>query len=387
MSTNDPDISQLEGGLFAYGGKSVIIWASLFIVLCTLFVALRFISLRIARRPIGLEDWLIVPAWIIEIGLCANGICSVVYGGVGRHLAYVRMYEPHGLVSWAQTLFVTELLYGLVFPIEKTTILLLYLRLFRIHRWFRITTYVLIAYIWLWGISEVIVAISQCTPIAYQWDKSLHGHCIDQLAYYRWVSVPNVIHDVVMLILPLPIIWTLQMDVRQKLALSGVFLIGSIGCIASFVRLSIFFKLNALSDNTWASIQLQPWTLAETGVILISACLPALWPLISRAMARTGTLRSGFSKGMSAREELESNQSKGNDAWRSSRSGFIGTTNEFIPLEDTEDRATATYNARDASGQTRATNHKEGINVTTEIAWTVSHGAESSKLNEIIISS
>ncbi|KAI0478020.1 hypothetical protein F4859DRAFT_520913 [Xylaria cf. heliscus] len=168
MPLDDSDTSQLEGGLFAYGGQSVIIWASLFIVLCTLFVTLRFVSLRIGQRPIGLDDWLIVPAWIIEVGLSVNGICSVIYGGVGRHEAYVLKYRPHAFVSWAQTLFVTELLYGLVFPIEKTTILLLYLRLFRIHRWFRVTTYLLIAYIWLWGISEVIVAISQCIPIAYQ---------------------------------------------------------------------------------------------------------------------------------------------------------------------------------------------------------------------------
>ncbi|TRX88462.1 hypothetical protein FHL15_010652 [Xylaria flabelliformis] len=381
MSTDDPDVSQLEGGLFAYGGQSVIIWASLFIILCTLFVTLRFVSLRVGRRPIGLEDWLILPAWIVELGLCANGISSVIYGGVGRHEAYVLKYEPHAFETWAQTLFVTELLYGLVFPIEKTTILLLYLRLFRIHRWFRITTYLLITYIWLWGISEVIVAISQCIPIAYQWDKSLNGHCIDQLAYYRWVSVPNVIHDVIMLILPLPMVWSLQIDLRQKLALSGVFLIGSIGCIASFVRLSIFFKLNALSDNTWASIQLQSWTLAETGVILISACLPALWPLVLRIITRSNTLRSTFSKGLSAREGLDSNQSRGNETWRSSRPGFMGNTNEFIPLEDVEDRAATTFKVEGSPSQTQATNHKKGINVTTEISWTVGQDDGAAKLN------
>ncbi|KAI0547683.1 hypothetical protein F4679DRAFT_574700 [Xylaria curta] len=198
MSTDDPDISQLEG-------------ASLFIVLCTLFLTLRFISLRIGRRPIGLEDWLIVPAWVVQLGLCANAISY------------------------------------------KTTILLLYLRLFRIHRWFRITTHLLITYIWLWGISEVIVALSQCIPIAYQWDKTLGD--------YRWVSVPNVIHDAAMLILPLPMVWSLQIDLRQKLALSGVFLIDSMQVFdlfsqTSFVRLSILFELNAFSDNTWASVLL-----------------------------------------------------------------------------------------------------------------------------------
>ncbi|KAJ8106144.1 hypothetical protein ONZ43_g7161 [Nemania bipapillata] len=338
MSNDDPDTSQLEGGLYAYGGQSVIIWASLFIILC------------------------------------------VLYGGVGRHEAFVLKFEPHAFTVWAQTLFVTELLYGLVFPIEKTTILLLYLRLFRVHRWFRITTYFLIAYIWLWGISEVIVAIAQCQPIAFQWDKTIEGgKCIDQLAYYRWVSVPNVIHDVVMLIMPLPVVWILKIDLRQKLALSAVFLIGSIGCISSFVRLSIFFKLNALSDNTWASIQLQSWTLAETGVILISACLPALWPLVLRAISRNNSIRSGYSKGISARDGLESSQPKTNEVWRAGRPGFMGTANEFIPLEDVEDRTATMYKVEGSRNESRATDHNKGINVTTEISWTVSNGADDSK--------
>lgn len=129
--------------------------------------------------------------------------------------------------AWAQALFVTEFLYGLLIPLVKSSILLLYLRLFSIHHWFRYTTYGLLAYIWLWGISETLVSVFQCKPVAYQWNKELHGKCIDQLSYYRWVSVPNVIHDVVMLVIPAPVVWKLKIDIRQKLALSAVFFIGS----------------------------------------------------------------------------------------------------------------------------------------------------------------
>ena len=132
------------------------------------------------------------------------------------------------MMAWAQALFVTEFLYGILIPFEKTSILLLYLRLFRVHRWFRYTSYGLIAYIWAWGISESIVAVVQCMPVEFQWNKSIEGTCIDQLAYFRWVSVPNVIHDVVMLIVPVPIVWNLQIGLRQKFALSTIFAIGSL---------------------------------------------------------------------------------------------------------------------------------------------------------------
>lgn len=140
---------------------------------------------------------------------------------------FVLQTEPQAMTSWAQTLFVTEFLYGLLIPLEKTSILLLYLRLFRVHRWFRLAIYGLIAYIWMWGVSETLVSVFQCSPVEHQWVKAMSGTCIDELAYYRWISVPNVAHDVVMLFLPLPMVWSLQIDGQKKLALTSVFLMGS----------------------------------------------------------------------------------------------------------------------------------------------------------------
>lgn len=149
-------------------------------------------------------------------------------GMVGRHQAYVRKFEPKAMRAWAQTLFVTELIYGIIMALEKTSILLLYLRLFNIHRWFRFTTYALIISIWMWGISESLVAVLQCQPVAFQWNKEINGKCIDQLDYYRYVRVPNVIHDVVMLALPAPVVWKLRITIRQKVALLCVFLFGAL---------------------------------------------------------------------------------------------------------------------------------------------------------------
>jgi hypothetical protein len=146
----------------------------------------------------------------------------------------VLKYNPEQLTAWAQTLFVTEMIYGLLIALEKTSILLLYRRLFSVHRWFRMSTTILIAYAWMWAVSEALTAIFQCQPVALQWDKTLQGTCIDQLAFFRWISVPNVIHDVAMLLLPIPIIWKLQINIRQKIALSSVFLIGSMCAFLCF---------------------------------------------------------------------------------------------------------------------------------------------------------
>lgn len=131
--------------------------------------------------------------------------------------------------KFAQTLFAMEIIYSLVIAIEKTSILLLYRRIFGVQRGFRTFIWGMIVFLWMWALIETVVAIAQCTPVAYQWDKSLDGACIDQLATYRYIPLPNVVHDIVLLALPTPMIWQLQkISIYQKLALTVVFLIGSL---------------------------------------------------------------------------------------------------------------------------------------------------------------
>lgn len=150
-------------------------------------------------------------------------------GGAGRHELWVLQNEPEALPRFAQTLFAMEILYSLVIAIEKTSILLLYRRIFGVQRWFRWFVWGMVAYLWLWALSETIIAIVQCIPVSYQWNKFQNGACINQLQTYRYIPLPNVIHDVILLALPTPLIWQLQkVSFYQKMALTIVFLIGSL---------------------------------------------------------------------------------------------------------------------------------------------------------------
>ena len=47
-----------------------------FIVLDTVFVGLRFLSRTVKKGvELGWDDWLILPAWATNIGVCAVSIC------------------------------------------------------------------------------------------------------------------------------------------------------------------------------------------------------------------------------------------------------------------------------------------------------------------------
>ena len=80
----------------------------------------------------------------------------------------------------------------------------------------------------LWFIAIEAAVLTECVPITALWDASKPGTCIDLPAFYNGAGIPNVILNTIILVLPLPMIWSLDIGRKHKIALSGVFLLGSL---------------------------------------------------------------------------------------------------------------------------------------------------------------
>ena len=74
----------------------------------------------------------------------------------------------------------------------------------------------------------VLIGLLICRPVQKNWDPTAEGTCGNQIAGYTAVSVVNVIIDGIMCILPLPMIWGLQVKKPYKVALFGIFSIGTV---------------------------------------------------------------------------------------------------------------------------------------------------------------
>ncbi len=51
--------------------------------------------------------------------------------------------------------------------------------------------------------------------------------CINYQVFGVWISLPHIVSDLVILILPLPVLWRMQMARTKKLGLTVTFLTGS----------------------------------------------------------------------------------------------------------------------------------------------------------------
>jgi hypothetical protein len=139
-----------------------------------------------------------------------------------------------------------------------------------------------------WALSQTLVGIFTCTPVAAFWDKSIPGaRCIPNLPQWYINAAGNIITDVAVFALPLPAIWKLNLVRGQKVMLIGIFSLGFFTVIISIVRIRY---LALFEDFTWENAAPAMWSTGELTSALTCACLPTLRPFVSRFFPGLGQL-------------------------------------------------------------------------------------------------
>ncbi|CAH0046963.1 unnamed protein product [Clonostachys solani] len=282
-------------------GASVATW-----ILAVFAVLLRIISRKIKGLNLWYDDWLVVAALIPAVvhvsGVAGYGQCGpffdtlvsanileAVSRGVGQH---VWVASPEGTYAWAIGLFIGEICYTLTLLLVKLAILAFYWRSFSIKRSVKIIIWILVATTSGWAFSLLVATFLQCIPTRAFWERfnpynpllPSEYHCgVDSLPFFIGNAIPNIVTDIVMIILPIPYIWSLQLPVQQKLALGGVFVVGIFVTIVSLVRLIQVINLDLTNvDITWNFASVGTWTIVEGNVAILCACLPFLKPIINK---------------------------------------------------------------------------------------------------------
>ena len=66
----------------------------------------------------------------------------------------------------------------------------------------------------------------QCIPVEKAWDATVEGSCINLVAFSYFTNITNLLTDIWVFLLPVPIIFRLHINQRRKFELAGVFAIG-----------------------------------------------------------------------------------------------------------------------------------------------------------------
>lgn len=109
----------------------------------------------------------------------------------------------------------------------KVSILLFLLRLAGTRPAVRFTIWVLMVFTICLMIAIFFCVIFVCSPVAYNWDRSIEGGtCFDKKPFTMWTGAVTIFTDLLTLALPFWIFLGLRMPRRVKAALLGVFALG-----------------------------------------------------------------------------------------------------------------------------------------------------------------
>lgn len=99
-------------------------------------------------------------------------------------------------------------------------------------------------------ISGAILLILQCKPVRAAWDstitdkKCFSADTLFDIEMYQGVLMFVV--DIVIITMPIPTIWKLQMPLKNRLVIISLFSLGLIACAASLARLpTLSYQKNA----------------------------------------------------------------------------------------------------------------------------------------------
>lgn len=139
-------------------------------------------------------------------------------------------------------LFPFVVLYVISAPLIKLSIILFYRRIFGMTYSIWFCVFLTVGYF----VSGIIAFLVCCRPVSYYWTqftKPEGGKCVyDLYNFYISYAGVNVVTDVAILLVPMPIVWSLQMRRAQKLLVCGILLIGGL-CVTSPLVKCIWLKL------------------------------------------------------------------------------------------------------------------------------------------------
>ncbi|KAL9602216.1 MAG: hypothetical protein Q9219_001940 [cf. Caloplaca sp. 3 TL-2023] len=292
-------------------------------ILATAAVTLRFVCRKYMKVAISHDDYSMLAGLMLALALCS----IIGYGthfGTGRHFLAVGVQNTQ---TYMKLLYSFQIVYAFTLTAIRLSILLFYRRLFPAEsttaRW-RVFLYICAFLVFGFFFAGLGAVIFMCTPISYFWTRAGNGHCINVQALLYFTATLTIVADISILLLPIPIVWNLQMEKSKRIGVIGIFLLGGFACIASIVRMFYIHLIVPVDPTCTHSVrdfgtQVDPgiWTTVEACIGIVSACLPIIGPAVRSKFGLFG----GTSRFSRSTRSGQSNPYSGNSSNRRNISG------------------------------------------------------------------
>ncbi|KAG8165907.1 hypothetical protein KVR01_004459 [Diaporthe batatas] len=302
-------------------------------VVCTaifniLFFIHAYVKLRVKQGKFLFEDWFCLAAWICTNVLAAS-MLGLTLNGAGQNVWDMSLERYTNFLKW---LYISSCVYSPAAFFTKATLLLLIARVFSVKPMFSRGVKIFIctlalAYLPAQGLKAFI-----CTPVSAFWEPAYNTvttgknrYCLDQAQLFMCDVSIAIITDVVILILPIPLVWGMRAPRRQKVKMIILLGAGGAATASTVVRAYLIVKYmhskNMPGDFAGTVIT----TVLELSVGFACVCLPSAKLVFDRATTSIdSTHRNWF--GRMASTAPERKPGSASTYWESIRSKVTTTT-------------------------------------------------------------
>ncbi|GKZ30065.1 hypothetical protein AbraIFM66950_007673 [Aspergillus brasiliensis] len=287
-------------------GPEVLAACIISMVFCVLATVIRLVAQATIRRLFTPDSILIIFAAILALAVSSCTIVAVK-NGLGRHEYWVMKEDPHPPERTALIFemgYVVTVLQAVALMFNKLSILFFYQRAFTsIVRSLRYTIWALFVFCTGLGVGSTVAFICACVPPQMFWlrvypifgfepPEPLHGTCEPQRLHLGVPLLLDLFSEVVMLLVPVIVLWNLQMPYRKKVAVIFTFTLGGFVTAISAVRFYYSWQLENGGDLSWDDTDSYLWNSVQLCWGVVTACIPASAPLLRVVQKSTTASKS-----------------------------------------------------------------------------------------------
>ncbi|TEY35781.1 hypothetical protein BOTCAL_0579g00040 [Botryotinia calthae] len=307
---------------------------------------------RLWNKAWGMDDWCMTTA-VIPFTVLTVACLGGSFRGVGVHES--RM-TPEQKTVGLKYFFFFEIFYcAAIIPI-KLSISFMLMRIATGRRVYINSIYAISTMFTIMNLIAFLYIIFQCSPVQYAWNTSIVGKCnpAKTLAdiYYATTAV-NIVTDWFCAILPIPLLWNVQLNRNAKLSVGFILGLGALASLSACIRLFYTVNLTNSQDYLFGVSDVMIWGYAENGVGMIVGCISTLRPLFRRLLNLGG-------------ESIPKRTPNFHTIWPSNNVRSGGQDEEWVVLSETDDTMAK---ARKSHAPIRGSESKECI-LGNEIAKT-----------------
>ncbi|KAF2437292.1 MFS general substrate transporter [Karstenula rhodostoma CBS 690.94] len=271
---------------------------------CSVFVFFRLVSrFAVVKKP-GWDDYTIILAWILAFGTSFS-ICWGTTKGFGRHQDTIPQND---LTHMNKAAYAFSVLYNPALMATKSSILIFYLTLSKTQKVFRWATIATLVVVNVGGLALALLNIFQCNPVPAAFATSVEPpqKCINIVTIYLSSAPLNIITDLAIFFLPMPLLTGMRLPRKQKIILVITFGFGIFVAVVDVVRIyylqdaqrnnlrakeagaggALSSGLRSDSDFSWYAAFSSMWSAVEINTGIMCACVPALKPLVKRFLPK-----------------------------------------------------------------------------------------------------